>query len=160
MSAYVVSENTINLIVSFAASEARSQGKVHIKLTPEIAKEVPDLPEFVPVFGGFSDNYLVFDFSDRKVCSYVADVLMNENIRSVNARYSEAEEMKGMKFKTIAVSNTIDVVSCCDCLDYQSCETEDWNSTLAHALLKKIHKMATYKVLKASGLDSAPWGIP
>jgi hypothetical protein len=160
MSAYVVSENTINLIVSFAASEARSQGRVHIKLTPEIAKEVLDLPEYVPVHAGLSDKYLVFDFSDRKVCSYVADVLMNENIRSVNARYREAEEMKGMNFNIISVPKPIDVVSCCDCLDYQSCETDDWYSTLAHALLKKIHKMATYKVLKASGLDSAPWGIP
>jgi hypothetical protein len=42
----------------------------------------------------------------------------------------------------------------CDCLDYQSCETEDWKQTAAHELLELIRGAA---ICALPGYEKAPW---
>lgn len=47
------------------------------------------------------------------------------------------------------------IVKACDCLEYQSCETDDYETTLAHVITAAIHSAAV------SDLPTydAPWGI-
>ena len=65
-------------------------------------------------------------------------ILMAENIRSVNARYSENEPLfQGIKWQepqTKAVS-LFGLHLAIGSLDYQSCESEDWRETFACRLL-------------------------
>lgn len=80
----------------------------------------------------------------RRDASRVASVLYAENVRSVNARYNEAEPAHGFAFKRVDVGHLrpADIVNACNCLDYQSCETSDWRETEAFAIVDAIRDAA------------------
>jgi hypothetical protein len=48
------------------------------------------------------------------------------------------------------------VISCCDCLRYQSCETDDYEQTAAYKVLDAIRESAIRQLVK---LADAPWGV-
>jgi len=86
-----------------------------------------------------------------------AELLLAENTRSVNYRYHGSEPVAAIVF--VAQDPTlspIDVIKACDCLDYQSCETDDWRSTLAYQLLDSIQSDATSRLV---GYANAAWEI-
>lgn len=92
-----------------------------------------------------------------------------ENIRSVSARYPQDtwETLPGPIVKDLALlvtdrdfaelsnTNPVTILKLCDCLEYQSCETEDWEETPAHELLQRIRKAA---IRTLPGYEDAPWG--
>lgn len=133
MSAFTVSPETINLIVSYAG-----QSMSGIKIKDKI-----------------------YDFKKQEDLQEIAQMLMNENYRSVNSRYKENDQPLQIKFKPsfVGPKKTIDVIKCCDCLEYQSCETDDYESTDAYKILNRIRKDAVLKILKLNGYSDAPWGL-
>lgn len=160
MSAYVVTKNTVNFIVSAMVGLNRSEGNLHIKITPYLSRELQGSPDCVKVEGQF----LVFDFGNREVCRYVAEVLWQENIRSVKARYKGDTDDYGdcpflLNPNASFNAHLMDAISCCDCLEYQSCETEDYEDTIAYAILKKIKARLVQKHLNNHGYREAKWGI-
>jgi hypothetical protein len=84
----------------------------------------------------------------------VASVLYAENVRSVNARYNEAERADGFRYKRVSTSHLkpADIVNACNCLDYQSCETSDWRETEARAIVDAIRDEAVRDLCEGSAV--------
>lgn len=95
----------------------------------------------------------------------VADVLKRENTRSVNTRYNEKIRFSKVAFKasnTVACSvlNNADIVALCECVNYQSCENNDYEQTIAASLLNMI-KLHAYRASQLAGekTKSTVWSI-
>lgn len=74
-------------------------------------------------------------------------ILLLENERSVNERYNETdhESSQSYTFKPWrGQGNTppISILKGCDCFDYQACETDDYEETLAALIIRKIRDRA------------------
>lgn len=84
----------------------------------------------------------------------IAAELYSENVRSVNTRYGERTKRKGFVFSRAPSALRLsakDIVRACDCLDYQSCETDDWTRTKAHAALTAIREAAINQLVEDCG---------
>jgi hypothetical protein len=87
----------------------------------------------------------------------IAELLLAENTRSINYRYRESTPVEPIVFSLDAPTlSPIQVLKACDCLDYQSCETDDWESTTACKLISAIKSDA---VRRLPGYDSAEYSI-
>lgn len=103
----------------------------------------------------------------------VARELMAENIRSVAFRYPNDKdgERPGRQLKDATLvelaqhyaayylKNTFDVTSVAilslvSCLDYQSCETDDWRETTA---CRQLERIQTKAIRHLPGWGDAPW---
>jgi hypothetical protein len=87
----------------------------------------------------------------------VGNLLLAENVRSVNARYDDHEPVPTYSYRmpTRAYSE-VEVIKACDCLKYQSCETDDYRETEAYAALNAIREKAIHAL---AGYDDADWEI-
>ena len=86
-----------------------------------------------------------------------ADLLLAENVNSVNYRYREESPTGGILYDHLAPDlRPIEVIKACDCLDYQSCEHPGWENSLACKLLKEIQREA---ITLLPGYDKARWEI-
>ena len=100
-------------------------------------------------------NHGVRDVADRQ--REVAQMLHDENVTSVNYRYSD-----DVKPETVAwdgnhnTLTAVEVIKACQCLDYQSCEHDGWATSDAKAFLDRVIATA---IGKLPGYESAPWGI-
>lgn len=104
----------------------------------------------------------------------IAKLLAEENIRSVATRYPD--DLDGQRpgpclrdsdiveaaclwakhyvLNRKSIPSPLTIIKLCNCLEYQSSETDDWAMTDACAQLESI----TSKALRAlPGYDSAPW---
>ena len=104
---------------------------------------------------------------DLAVAIFYANVLQEENIRSLVARYGEggAEDFTDddlsipLEIKRIPPTqlNAVQLFKLCDCLEYQSCETSDYEESLAFKILTKIRREI---IQTLDGYANAKWGIP
>ena len=143
MSAFVVSHDHIDALVSFAVSHRlRYVANDHcIDITSDNATEV-------------------------------GRILLQENTRSVLARYPNetedtapgrvGESVAGYKFSPFAGLDTLPqhklvglILSGCSCFDYQACETNDYEDSVACAIIEAIRTEAIRAVPKYD----APWEI-
>lgn len=95
---------------------------------------------------------------NRHTAQEVGQILLDENQRSVNYRYSENDTSPAFKF-TVDYDGEltpVQVIKACHCLDYQCCETPDWEQTLAHTILETIKHKAEGLL---PGYDEAAWEI-
>lgn len=89
-------------------------------------------------------------------------VLASENVRSVCARYdgdkpSDYDDfVSPVSLSRYLVADPVQIIKLCDCLDYQSCETDDWKETLAYRTLQRIRNAA---IDSLPGYDDAKWAI-
>lgn len=69
-----------------------------------------------------------------------ANTLLLENIRSVNHRYQDSTEPWVCDLSDHEASSRTpsELIALCECLDYQSCEHPDWESSNAKQLLDLI----------------------
>lgn len=80
----------------------------------------------------------------------VGRILLTENERSVNHRYSDCdapvgEDAANYEFKPWPFNRPLSPVSIlkgCACFDYQACETDDYSGTLAHTIIQAIRHRA------------------
>lgn len=101
-------------------------------------------------------------------CAY-ADILYAENARSVLRRYPDDDlesapgpiekpehiTVKAGHFNDVRwVLKPVDILKMCACLEYQSCETDDWESTPAFRLVHAIKEAA---IRSLPGYEDAPW---
>lgn len=108
-------------------------------------------------------------YRPAQLASAYADILYAENMRSVLRRYPDddvdsapgpIEKPESIKitlrhFNDIRwVRPAVEILKMCACLSYQSCETDDWESTPAYRLVQAI-KEAAIRVLP--GYEDAPW---
>lgn len=100
----------------------------------------------------------------------VANILLGENIRSVNYRYDENEPINpGIDFKQDnRALSPLALLKAINSLDYQSCETPDWRETFACKLLEnwsaqllKLAGTTEEKLRNNKEYDQADtWNIP
>ena len=103
----------------------------------------------------------------------IGQVLLAENERSVCHRYPDCtpgdapgtigEEAIGYRFRPLAELATLPhntklvwIIKNCDCFDYQACETDDYEQSIAHGIIEAIRARAVRSFLE---YDNAPWGI-
>jgi hypothetical protein len=96
----------------------------------------------------------------RKNPKRIASVLYAENVRSVNARYSECDDPTGFQYKPVSLGYTkigpVQVIKACHCLEYQSCEGSEWKASEAYAILDGIKNAAIRAI---DGYDDADWEL-
>jgi hypothetical protein len=146
MSAFVVSHDHIDDLLSFA-KDKRMQDRLSYFINP--AAPLP------------------IDWTE------IGKVLLTENERSVCYRYTDCgpgnmpgkigEEAAGYKFRYFEpflmmqhTKKCVWIIKACDCFDYQACETPDYESTVAHQIIKVIRSNA---VRCLPEYENAPWGI-
>ena len=129
MSAFICDDMHINAIVTYAVDKQVSiyeEGNGHTYITDANAEEI-------------------------------GRTLLSENVRSVNHRYNESEDAGDYKFERFETPLTaVEAIKACNCLDYQSCETDDWKTTRACAILNAVIAKAHNDL---PGYDNAPWEI-
>ena len=78
---------------------------------------------------------------DGEMSVAVAKKLFDANIESLIARYGDEEEYKKCVFKYRVVErkfNTPQMINMVRCLNYQSCEVDDWVSTDTYKLFEDL----------------------
>jgi|TARA_R100000789_G_scaffold100171_1_gene109042 hypothetical protein len=137
MSAFMVSDKHINTLLTW--TNANYQGRIYTQKKD-------------------------FDSSNANDLQLMANVLKGENIRSLEARYGNntAEEMADFE-KDILFNFTngrefkpVEIIKLCNCYDYQSCESDDYDTTTANKIIKSIRACA---VSMLPGYDQAKWDI-
>lgn len=132
MSAYVVPDFHINALVSWAAGRNGSNAVSYY-------------------WGGCRRNVR----GDEK---RISSVLYAENVRSVNARYSDSDPAHGFVFKSLPnLLNPIDVIKGCHGYGYQACEADGYEQSEAFAIIAGIEQSAI-RSLPGYG-DSNAWCI-
>jgi hypothetical protein len=94
------------------------------------------------------------DKPDAKALSELGRMLLRENVRSLETRYrsddhsEERQQAERYTFRPRGANKLrpIDLVSMCNCFDYQACETDDYECTEASALIDVIRKHAYYGI--------------
>ena len=125
-------------------------------------------------FGLLAAYYATKENKGSEFAERAAHILALENIRSVATRYPDDKDgqrpgpcmyddeiclaarvwAKCYFNRLPAFTSPVAILGMCSCLDYQSCETEDWRSTKAFGLLCQIESCATRQL---PGYDDAPW---
>jgi hypothetical protein len=98
--------------------------------------------------------------------SEIGRILLDENERSVRHRYADSDDVPGTigeegasyKFRNWPVlPEALIILKACDCFDYQACETDDYDTTLANRIITAIRKKA---IIYLPGWSDAPgWNL-
>lgn len=79
---------------------------------------------------------------DQRTADLLGQMLWDENYRSVNYRYSEAEPTPDYRATLIdAELSPVAVLKAIDCYEYQACESPDWDQTRAHAFVTALRRV-------------------
>ena len=156
MSAYICSPEHFQALGVFAAWKYQGTFRVDPRYVDGLKH--PDA-----VSRGFEN------LTNAELATLYANTLYAENVRSVSARYPNdaPEQLPGPINRPDSICVTwrhfeskyyvlspIAILKMCDGLEYQSCETEDWEQSVAYKLLTAIRKAA---IRKLDGYDDAPW---
>lgn len=136
MSAYVMNDDEINTIVSYFVPTGAAEDGAWLRL------------------GESEWNYL-----SKESAPKVAAILMAENVRSVNAKYGE-NGANPYVFKYLPEAHKRDIgeiIGALDCLEYQSCETDDWHTSLAWEIVCGLRKHMLKQIAEERGTYT--WGI-
>lgn len=148
MSAFMCSDAHIDLLAYFATSRDtcgnRPYGKsptARMEARVAFGEENPDLTGQPETVGG---------------------ILYRANALSVETRYPDCHESNDMGTKdpytyrpvvpTLATPQK--VLQACRCFDYQACEADGWDTSLAYAIIKHIEGKAI-----AALVEGQPWTI-
>lgn len=158
MSAYIVDPRTIDYLVQWAQQQHTDHHEVSAYLPDSLRPEAfTKYPQAVR-FGRLDLTCLTPD--------ELGQLLLDQNVRSVQTRYldcppddlpgpNDQTRVRAYRFKPISnVQVAAWVISACRCLGYQSCETDDWEQTLAYAVMQAIREDAIQYMTRG-----APWGV-
>ena len=128
MSAFIVSDSHINALVRYA-----SRHKVGVS------------------YGATVMRLNAFDNEQA-----VAQILLDENMKSVNYRYSESETTSINYDRGAPILSAIQAIKAAQCLRYQSCEHPEYEDSLASKFIEAIIADA---IPRLEDYDSAQWAI-
>lgn len=128
MSAFIVSDTHINSLVRYAARHN------------------------VRVF--HSNPMRMFKVQENE--QETARLLLDENVKSVNARYRDNETMSITYDRAAPILTAIQAIKAAQCLRYQSCEHSDYEDSIAFKLIEAI---ITDAIPRLDGYESAQWSI-
>lgn len=136
MSAYIMNDDEFNYIVSYFIDPNHATGEgAWLKI---------------------GDRY---DNLNASNSAEVAKILQAENVRSVNSRYrddikSEYEFEYIPSARKRPVGN---IIGALDCLEYQSCESEDYHQSNAWEIVQGLRKHLLKQIAEKEGTYT--WGI-
>lgn len=134
MSAFIVSDHHLNVLVSWAASRHGSDAVAYYWQGQR--RDVRQDPQ------------------------RIACVLYAENVRSVNARYNEHTSPNGFHYVPQSLGylkiTPVQIIKACHCYEYQACETKDWEESEAFAIIQGIKNSA---IRMLPGYDEADWEL-
>jgi len=87
-----------------------------------------------------------FDLTQSEDYWRVGAVLRDANNASMYARYGDKPEDYLPKTVSVAHLEAIDIVSGCDCFDYQACEYSGWESSGAKNAIDQIRNAASRSI--------------
>ncbi len=96
------------------------------------------------------------ELKDANDVNRFGQILLNENYRSVNHRYNEKGFDKYQYETPDKEFSQVEIIKICHCLRYQSCETDDYDNSLAAAFIESVLSHITHNL---PGYDKAPWGL-
>ena len=128
MSAFIVSDSHINALVRYA-----SRHKVGVSYGATVMR-----------LNAFGNEQAV------------AQILFEENVKSVNYRYSESETTQIEYDQGAPILTAIQAIKAAQCLRYQSCEHPAFEDSLASKFIEAIIADA---IPRLEGYDSAEWAI-
>jgi hypothetical protein len=134
MSAFIVSDTHINALVRYASRH---------KLSVFFNKQL-----------GFPFGKQQFKIYDNEQAT--AELLLAENVKSVNYRYRDNEVMSITYDRGAPVLTAIQAIKAAQCLRYQSCECDDFEDSIASKLIEAIIDDA---IPRLEGYDCAQWAI-
>jgi hypothetical protein len=143
MSIYVLSDNHINALLTYAIAHRIS----------------------LPVRDADGSIRTALDLSKSADQQKAADILHTQNVRSVCFNYPEdnADEYGLITFKRYwhngiagQCISGVQVIKACECYDYQSCETDDYEQTTAKLIIASISRHA---ISELPGYEEAEWSI-
>jgi hypothetical protein len=142
MSAFVVSHSAVAAIVTYA------QRRLWSCVPP-------------PPHSGISTVNIRDIDPDR-----IGQALFAENVRSVNHRYRRTDcvpryrhvptyegHVSTVETRTLTV---LDILKLAHCVEYQSCEHPEWETSWARDFLQRVVDTAVHEL---PGYDDAPWGL-
>lgn len=133
MSAFVVSKETIDVLVNAAQAGVSDRGLRWHNGTRHLDRS-----------GGGTETP-----------GEVGAMLWAENVASVNHRYREEDWEPVYEFRPLLCSFTpAEVFKAIDCYEYQSCEHEGWETSEAASFCDALRRKYTYRV---DGYSAAPW---
>lgn len=102
-------------------------------------------------------------YASRENAESIGQILIDENYRSVNARYAERTEgyfgkPDTYKFnsKCGPLPDAVTILKLANNSAYQSDNADKWEESLAYKILQAIKE---YAIRKVPGYEEAPWGI-
>jgi len=98
---------------------------------------------------------------DVKVAERVANTLNEQNHASVNYRYNEDYDVETLTISNrellkLSAVSLASVVSAAACINYQSCDTKDYEDTEAGKLLHTFLRESAHKLAMEAGANN--WG--
>lgn len=142
MSAFVVSHNLIDALLTFAcASGPRDCASYYVK---ETGRRVDITRGNVTEVGR-----ILLQENERSVYHRYTDIRPGDaNMPGTRGQDAETYEFKRWPQPTQAIS----VLKACSCFDYQACETDDYEASLAHTIINAIRTQA---IRSLPGYDNA-----
>ena len=104
---------------------------------------------------------------DQETRNIIGQILWDENYKSVNARYSGKDEAPKYVFTTPEKPYSLyEAYKNCRCYNYQSCESENYNTTHACVInevimttIERCLEMTKEEIQKMPEYEKADWGI-
>ena len=116
------------------------------------------------------DSITVKDETLIESAEYFANLLLITNVASLNCRYEDGASMFGyVEGEKLSISldyfkehlvrdlSAVQRLKLCDCLEYQSCEHDDYRDGAGYRLLNDIRGLL---INDLAGYDAASWGMP
>lgn len=170
MSAFVCSPEHFKALALFASRRVGGYGQGHVQVDPRYVEGLAVSEAAREALEAAQVAELAF-LNQHELATLYADILYQENIRSCYARYPQdktVNDLPGLIEKPdhLVVTGadccglarytlpSVSILKMCDCLEYQSCETEDWDKSVAYSIVRAIRKAA---VRALPGYDDAPW---
>lgn len=89
----------------------------------------------------------------------VANILYEQNMASVNWLYRGNDEPSFVfdeRARGLLQHRPVEIIKAARCYEYQACETEDYEATLAHKIVRLIINRA---IGQLPGYEAAEWGL-
>jgi hypothetical protein len=138
MSVYVVSNNHINVLVSWFITDS-------------------DIDKLWVRIGG------QYTYLDRGNAPRVAYELHKQNVRCVNYHYNDNKSDEQYIFTEVEnarqVYSLAEIAGAIDCLEYESNETDDYKQTEAYEIITSMRRKLLEEVQKRDLGDNVTWEI-
>lgn len=150
MSAFMVGDEHINTLIGWTLSKAHGVfSEIRWVVSPEDADRNP-----VGIRNTLGTN---FRYLTPETASAVGQILVDANAKSIEARYEEDESRIYEYNAPRTLSwNPVEIMSACSCYDYQSCESDDYETSEAHAIIDAIRNLC---ISILCDQNHTPWEI-